>query len=122
VGRKILLIEDEPNIVEAMSFLLKRDGWDVATHGNGIDAVEAVARIRPDVVVLDAMLPMRSGFDILQDLRAQEATRTLPVLMLTARGQTKDRELAGRLGVSRFMTKPFSNAQVLECIRELAGE
>ncbi len=121
MSRKILVIEDEPNIVEAISFLLKREGWDVATHANGKDAIEAVARTAPDVVILDVMLPGRSGYDILQELRARPETATLPVLMLTARGQAKDRELAERLGASRFMTKPFSNAQVLACIRELAG-
>jgi len=121
VGKRILLIEDEPNIVEAISFLLNRDGWEVSTHSNGKGAIEAIARVRPDVLVLDVMLPGRSGFDILQEVRANHETTGLPVLMLTARGQTKDREMAERLGATRFMTKPFSNTRVLECIQELAG-
>jgi len=117
---RVLLIEDEPNIIEAIRFLLSRDGWIVDTHSNGATALEAVARKSPDLLILDAMLPNRSGFDILADLRASEATHELPVLMLTARGQAKDRELAERIGVSRFMTKPFSNAEVLDAVRELA--
>lgn len=121
MAKKVLLVEDEPNIIEAISFILKRDGWTVATHADGTTAVAAVERHAPDVVVLDVMLPGRSGFDILQDLRDAEETRTLPVLMLTARGQSKDRELAERLGASRFMTKPFSNKEVLACIQELAA-
>ena len=119
MGKKVLLIEDEPNIIEAISFILKRDGWVVATHADGTTALEAVKRHAPDVVVLDVMLPGRSGFDVLQDLRSGEGTAALPVLMLTARGQTKDREMAERLGASRFMTKPFSNKEVLACIQEL---
>lgn len=119
MGNKILLIEDEPNIIEAISFILKRDGWLVATHGDGRTALEAVSRHAPDLVILDVMLPGRSGYDILQDLRGAAATQSLPVLMLTARGQNKDRELAQQLGVSRFMTKPFSNADILACIHEL---
>ncbi len=119
MGRKVLLIEDEPNIIEAISFILKRDGWIVATHADGTTAIAAVERHAPDVVILDVMLPGRSGFDVLQDLRAGEATKVLPVLMLTARGQTKDREMAERLGASRFMTKPFSNKEVLACVQEL---
>jgi len=119
MGNKILLIEDEPNIIEAISFILKRDGWLVATHGDGHTALEAVSRHAPDLVILDVMLPGRSGYDILQDLRGAAATQSLPVLMLTARGQNKDRELAQQLGVSRFMTKPFSNADILACIHEL---
>jgi DNA-binding response OmpR family regulator len=119
MGNKILLIEDEPNIIEAISFILKRDGWLVATHGDGRTAFEAVGRHAPDLVILDVMLPGRSGYDILQDLRGDAATQSLPVLMLTARGQNKDRELAQQLGASRFMTKPFSNADMLACIHEL---
>lgn len=119
MGKKVLLIEDEPNIIEAISFILKRDGWIVATHADGTTAIAAIERHAPDVVVLDVMLPGRSGYDVLQELRAAEATSGLPVLMLTARGQTKDREMAERLGASRFMTKPFSNKEVLACIQEL---
>lgn len=119
MGKKVLLIEDEPNIIEAISFILKRDGWIVATHADGTTAIAAVERHAPDVVVLDVMLPGRSGFDVLQELRADETTHNLPVLMLTARGQSKDREMAERLGASRFMTKPFSNKEVLACVQEL---
>lgn len=121
MGNKILLIEDEPNIIEAISFILKRDGWAVATHADGRTALESVARNAPDLVILDVMLPGRSGYDILQDLRDDQATKDLPVLMLTARGQNKDREMAERLGANRFMTKPFSNAEMLQCIRELVS-
>lgn len=121
MGKRVLLIEDEPNIIEAISFILSRDGWDVDTHANGIDAVDKVIARQPDLVILDVMLPGRSGFDILRDLRAYDGTAELPVLMLTARGQTKDRETAKALGVSRFMTKPFSNAEVLESVRSLAN-
>ncbi|MCF6317628.1 MAG: response regulator [Marinosulfonomonas sp.] len=119
MGKKVLLIEDEPNIIEAISYILKRDGWIVAIHADGTTAIAAVERHAPDVVILDVMLPGRSGFDVLQDLRGAEATAGLPVLMLTARGQIKDREMAERLGASRFMTKPFSNKEVLACVQEL---
>ncbi|TYB89713.1 response regulator transcription factor [Oceaniovalibus sp. ACAM 378] len=119
--RRILLIEDEPNIIEAVRYILTREGWAVDTHSDGATALSQVARRRPDVIILDAMLPNRSGFDILRDLRADAATAEIPVLMLTARGQQKDRDLAERLGADRFMTKPFSNAEVLACVQALAG-
>ena len=118
---RVLLIEDEPNIIEAIRYILSRDGWRVDTHSDGATALEAVRARQPDVVVLDVMLPNRSGYDILRDLRADPATEDLPVLMLTARGQKRDRELAERHGASRFMTKPFSNAEVLESVRRLVG-
>jgi len=120
--KRVLLIEDEPNIIQAISFILSRDGWAVDTHADGNTALDEVARRAPDIVILDVMLPNRSGFDILQDLRADQATRDLPVLMLTARGQKRDRELAERYGASRFMTKPFANSEVLDSVRELTGK
>lgn len=119
--KKVLLIEDEPNIIEAVSFILSRAGLEVKTHANGHDALEAVRARAPDLVILDVMLPGRSGFDILRDIRADAELADLPVLMLTARGQEKDRELAARFGVSRFMTKPFSNAEVLEVVRDMVA-
>ncbi|MCE8007866.1 response regulator [Aestuariivita sp.] len=122
MSRKVLLIEDELNIIEAIRFLLSRDGWTVHTHANGADAVEEVIRVAPDLVVLDMMLPGRSGMDILRDLRAAPATSDLPVLMLTARGQSRDRDMAEKAGVNRFMTKPFSNSEVLETVRDLLAE
>lgn len=121
MGGSVLLIEDEPNIIEAIRFILSRDGWRVDTHSDGASAVEAILRRRPDVLILDVMLPNRSGFDILHEVRAREDIAALPVLMLTARGQKKDRELAERYGVSKFMTKPFANAEILASVRELAG-
>ncbi|MCB1312033.1 MAG: response regulator [Sedimentitalea sp.] len=120
--RRVLLIEDEPNIIEAIRFLLTREGWQVETHSDGSDAVEVVRKVAPDLVILDMMLPGKSGMDILRDLRELPDLAALPVLMLTARGQTRDRELAEKTGVSRFMTKPFSNVEVLTAVRDLLAQ
>lgn len=121
MGKHVLLIEDEPNIIEAISFILRQDGWRVSTHSDGATALGIIEKTAPDLLVLDVMLPGKSGFEILQNLRAGETTRTLPVLMLTAKGQTKDRQEALALGVSGFMAKPFSNKELLEAVRELAA-
>ena len=122
MGGRVLLIEDEQNIIEAMRFILSREGWQVHTHSNGQTALDAVRERAPDLVVLDVMLPNRSGYDILNDLRSDDELSDIPVLMLTARGQKKDRELAENLGASRFMTKPFSNGEILATVRELVGQ
>lgn len=122
MAKRVLLIEDEPNIIEAISFILSRDGWTVHTHADGETANTKIAAMPPDVVILDVMLPGKSGYDILRDMRADASSKDIPVLMLTARGQLRDRELAERLGVTHFMTKPFSNAEVLRVVRSLAGE
>ncbi|MFU8882541.1 MAG: response regulator transcription factor [Rhodobacterales bacterium] len=119
--KRVLIIEDEPNIIEAISFILSRDGWTVDTHSNGHDAVSVVQMRAPDLVILDVMLPGRSGYDILTDLRALPETQDLPVLILTARGQARDRELAQQAGASHFMTKPFSNADVIEALNALVA-
>ncbi len=121
MGKRVLLIEDEPNIIEAIRFILSRDGWTVETHSDGATAVAAVAAKRPDIVILDVMLPNKSGFDILRDLRGMAEHSELSILMLTARGQKKDRDMAEAAGVSHFMTKPFSNSEMLEAVRRLAG-
>ncbi|MSU91961.1 response regulator [Rhodobacteraceae bacterium 2CG4] len=118
--QRVLIIEDEPNIADALRFLLTREGFDVAVENDGAKALDRLRDLAADVVILDVMLPNRSGFDILRDLRAGGGTAP-PVLMLTAKGQAQDRLTAEALGVTAFMTKPFSNAEVVETVRGLAG-
>lgn len=122
MSRNVLLIEDEPNIIEAIRFILTRDGWQVHTHSDGTDAVDVIRENRPDLLILDVMLPGKSGMDILRETREIEDLSGLPVLMLTARGQSRDRDMAEKAGVSRFMTKPFSNAEVLAAVRDLHAQ
>lgn len=117
--KHVLLVEDEVNIIEAVRFVLSREGWQVDSHSDGATAVETIRTVRPDLVVLDHMLPGKSGLDILMELRADPEFSTLPVLMLTARGQARDREQAEKAGVSRFMTKPFSNTEVVTAVRDM---
>jgi DNA-binding response OmpR family regulator len=116
---RVLLIEDEPNIAEAIRFILSRDGWEVTVEENGAQALPRVADVKPDLVILDLMLPGMSGLEILASLRADPATEDLRVLMLTAKGQGRDREAAERAGVSAFMSKPFSNAEMRAQVRAL---
>lgn len=119
MGKHVLLVEDETNIIEAMRFLLSREGWQVDSHSDGATAIDEIRARKPDLVVLDYMLPGRNGMDILAELRGDADFAALPVLMLTARGQSRDRAEAEAAGVSRFMTKPFSNTEVLNAVRDL---
>ncbi len=121
MGKHVVLVEDETNIAEAIRFLLGREGWRVEILANGTAAVEVIQKARPDLVMLDVMLPGKSGFEILRELRADPKMADLPILMLTARGQARDREIAEHAGVSRFMTKPFSNEEMLSAVRELTA-
>lgn len=118
--KRVLLIEDEPNIIEAIRFVLSRKGYSVDVHSDGATALDAISAKSPSMIILDVMLPNKSGYEILKALRT-EVGATTPVLMLTARGQKKDREMADRYGADRFMTKPFSNADLLRSVEELIG-
>lgn len=119
--RQVLLIEDEANIAEALRFILSRDGWAVSVIADGALALSEVVRLRPDLVILDSMLPGMSGLEILLALRADPANAALPILMLTAKGQLRDREAAERAGVTAFMSKPFDNSEIRAVVRELLG-
>lgn len=115
MGRQVLLIEDEPHIAEAIRYVLARDGWKVESHGDGGDALDVIRRVVPDVLVLDVMLPGRSGHEILADLRRDPAFADLPVLVLSARGLQHC-----PVGATRVMAKPFANSDVVAAVRALA--
>ena len=117
----ILIAEDEPSILESLDFILRRAGWSIHTVTDGDAALEAVRRLRPRVVVLDVMLPRRSGFDVLKHIRADLEMRATPVLILTAKGQQQDRRIAEELGADAFVTKPYANAEVVGAVRQLLG-
>ena len=118
--KRVLLAEDEPNIVESLQFLLERAGFDVAVENDGHLALKAALENCPDVLVLDVMLPGLDGYEILRQLRADNRSCDLPVMMLTAKGQREDREMALDSGVDIFMTKPFANAEIIQAVNELA--
>jgi len=122
VTTRVFIAEDEPNILESLSFLLGREGWEVTSALDGNAALEQLNnQALPDVVILDIMLPHRNGFEILRQLRASPRTRKLPVIVLTAKGQEKDRKTAQEIGADAFVTKPFSNRDVIDQVRRLAG-
>lgn len=118
----ILIAEDEPSILESLDFILRRAGWSIQSVTDGDAALAAVKRLKPRVVVLDVMLPKRSGFEVLKLLRADAETQALPVLILTAKGQSQDRRTATELGATGFVTKPYANAEVVGAVRQLLGD
>ena len=121
MAKQVLLAEDEANIAESIAFLLERAGFDVTVETNGRKALDAALANVPDVLVLDVMLPELDGYEILRQLRADHRCKALPVLMLTAKGQREDREMALKCGADKFITKPFSNAEIVSAVKELAG-
>ena len=119
MAKRVLLAEDEPNIVESLTFLLERAGFHVAVRTDGRQALDAALAETPDLLILDVMLPELSGYEVLRHLRADRRGQSLPVLMLTAKGQRADRETALECGANLFITKPFSNAEIIASVKQL---
>ena len=105
---RVLVVDDEPDITALVAYHLAKAGYRVSTAANGTDALKAATEQRPDVIVLDLMLPGLSGLDVLQALRKQEETRDVGVIMLTARREEADRIRGLSLGADDYLTKPFS--------------
>lgn len=120
MNKRVLVAEDEPNIVESLTFLLERAGFEVSVETDGRQALQAATTSPPDVMVLDVMLPEMDGYEVLRQLRADRRSGSLPVLMLTAKGQREDRDTALDCGADLFMTKPFANAEIVDAVRRLA--
>ena len=121
MAKRVLRAEDEPNIVESLTFLLERAGFKVEVQSDGRQVVSAAKADTPDVLILDVMLPGLDGYEILRQLRADQRSESLPVLMLTAKGQREDRETALEHGADLFMTKPFANSEIVAAVKELAS-
>ena len=117
---RVLIAEDDQNIVAALSFVLGRDGFEVSVALDGDEALRALRAGAPDVMLLDLMLPKRNGFEVLKLVKADPALGALPVVVLTAKGQPQDRRMAEQIGADEFLTKPFSNTDVVEAVRRLA--
>jgi two-component system, OmpR family, response regulator len=117
----VLIAEDEPYIVESLTFLIERAGLDVAVAKDGALALQAVKNLRPAVMILDIMLPEENGLEVLRFVKSNPELRDTPVLVLTARGQENDRRMALALGADAFVTKPFSNREVVDLTLSLAG-
>ncbi len=116
-----LIVEDEPYIAESLTFLLERAGLAAEVAGDGIAALDAVRVRRPAVVILDVMLPDGSGLEVLKAVRTDPGLGSVRILVLTARGRENDRRTALALGADAYITKPFSNRDVVNQACALAG-
>ena len=110
---RVLVVEDEPDIAALIAYQLTREGFRVETSGTGTEALESISREIPDLVVLDRMLPGISGDEVLNRLRDEQATSSVPVLMLTAKREQEDRIKGFELGADDYLTKPFSPRELV---------
>ncbi len=117
--QSVLIVDDEPNIVLSLEFLMKKAGYDVAVARSGEAALSAIAEAPPDLVLLDVMIPERNGFDVCQAIRANPDWQTVKIVMLTAKGREIEREKGLALGADDYITKPFSTREVVRRVRQL---
>jgi DNA-binding response OmpR family regulator len=118
---KILVADDEPNIVISLEYLLKREGYTVVIARDGQEALDAIGRERPDLVLLDVMMPKKTGFEVCQAVRASEALQATKILMLTAKGRDTDVAKGLALGADAYMTKPFSTRELVQKVADMLG-
>jgi DNA-binding response OmpR family regulator len=116
---RVLLVEDEANIALALQFLLQREGYDVVHVENGREALEAVPRMRPDLILLDVTLPEVSGYEICQCVKSDASLAGIRILVLTARGTEVEKRKALALGADGFMSKPFDTKQLADAVAAL---
>ncbi|MBP9202208.1 MAG: response regulator, partial [Gemmatimonadales bacterium] len=112
MSHRILVVDDEPDITALVAYHLAKAGYRVSTAANGPDALKSAREERPDIVILDVMLPGASGYDVLAELRRREETRDVGVILLTARREEPDRIRGLSLGADDYLTKPFSPAEL----------
>ncbi|TXH06085.1 MAG: response regulator [Rhodocyclaceae bacterium] len=119
--KKILIVDDEPNIVISLEFLMKKEGFEVAIANDGEDALAKVDSFGPDLVLLDVMMPRKSGFEVCEALRADPAKSTLKIVMLTAKGRDTEVAKGLAIGADAYMTKPFSTKELLAMVKAMLG-
>ena len=116
---RILIVDDEPNIVLALEMLMKREGYEIRTVDDGEKAVEAAAAFRPDLILLDVMMPRMDGYEVCQRIRADSSLQGVFIVMLTAKGRNVEREKGLALGADLYITKPFSTREVVHKVKEM---
>lgn len=115
---RILIVDDEPNIVLALELLMKREGYEILAVSDGEKAVEAAKGFRPDLVLLDVMMPRMDGYEVCQRVRADASLRDVTIVMLTAKGRDVEMEKGLALGADLYITKPFSTRDVVRKVKE----
>jgi len=122
LSKKILIADDEPNIVAALEFLLQRNGYEVHVARNGEEALKLVEDCHPDLVLLDVMMPVRSGYDVCTRIRERADWRHIKIIMLSAKGRDAEINKGLSIGADLYVTKPFSTRELTGKIKELLDQ
>jgi DNA-binding response OmpR family regulator len=119
MSKRILIVDDEPNILISIEFLMKREGYEVAIARDGEEGLEAIRAQRPDLVVLDVMMPKRDGFEVCTEVRADPSLADVRILMLTAKGREAEINKGLALGADAYIPKPFSTHELVAKVNAL---
>lgn len=119
MANRILIVNDEPNIVISLEYLLKKEGFEVSVATDGEAALKQAAEFRPDLILLDVMMPKKSGFEVCESLRADASQAELKIIMLTAKGRETEVTKGLALGANAYITKPFSTKDLVAQIKTL---
>jgi len=122
VSKTILIADDEPNIVAALEFVLQRSGYDVHVARNGDEALKLVEQVRPELVLLDVMMPVKSGYEVCKRIRERDDGRQTKIIMLSAKGRDAEVSKGLAIGADLYVTKPFSTRDLMDKVRELLGD
>ncbi len=112
--KRVLIVDDEPNLTRSMTFILRKEGYNIEVASNGEEAIEKALKTKPHLILLDVMMPKKNGYEVCQEIRDDPSLRDMYVIMLTAKGQEVDREKGMDMGADEFITKPFSPSQIVE--------
>jgi DNA-binding response OmpR family regulator len=119
VSHRILIVDDEPNIVISLEYLMKKEGFEIAVATDGEAALRLASEFRPDLILLDVMMPKKSGFEVCESLRADSALAGVKIIMLTAKGRETEVTKGLALGANAYITKPFSTKDLVAQIKSL---
>jgi DNA-binding response OmpR family regulator len=119
VSQKVLVVDDDAFIRRPLEFILRAEGFEPDTAVDGNDCLDKLAQDRPDLIIMDVMMPGRDGFDVCQLLKRDPALAQIPIILLSARGREHDREKGLALGAADFLTKPYSPSELIRRVREL---
>lgn len=119
MAHKILIVDDEPNILLSLEYLMQREGFDVRVARDGLQAIQAIESDAPDLVLLDVMMPGKTGLEVCQHVRANDRFRAVQIVMLTAKGRETDVAKGLALGANAYVTKPFSTRDLVAQVRAL---
>lgn len=116
---RVLIVDDEPNIVLALEFLMQKEGYEVRTAEDGEIALQEMLSFKPDLLILDVMMPKIDGFEVCQRVRTEQANRNVIILMLTAKGREVESEKGLQMGADLYVTKPFSTRELVQKVKEI---